>query len=54
MTEIVAELKKLGLTDEEIGRYLGMDADEVLRFLQNAGMPELFARHEYSRAWEGA
>jgi ParB-like chromosome segregation protein Spo0J len=54
MTGIVAELKQLGLNDEEIGKALGMDADEVLRFIQNTGLPELFSRHEYSRAWEGA
>ena len=53
MTEIVAELRHLGWDDESIGRCLGMDADEVLRFLQNTGLPELFSRHEYSRAWEG-
>jgi ParB-like chromosome segregation protein Spo0J len=54
MTEIVAELKAGGLDDDAIAKGLGMDADEVLRFLQNKGLPELFSRHEYSKSWEGA
>jgi hypothetical protein len=29
-----------------------MDADEVLRFKQNTGLPELFKDSAYSRAWE--
>lgn len=52
MTDIVAELLRNGWTDDEVARELGMDADEVLRFKQNTGLPELFARSEYSRAWE--
>lgn len=52
MTGIVAELLRNGWTDDEVARELGMDADEVLRFKQNTGLPELFAHTEYSRAWE--
>lgn len=52
MTDIVAELLRLGVTDDEVAKELGMDADEVLRFKQNSGLPELFAQGEYSRAWE--
>lgn len=52
MTDIVAELLRNGWTDDEVARELGMDADEVLRFKQNTGLPELFANSEYSRAWE--
>lgn len=52
MTDIVAELIRKGWTDEEVAEELGMDADEVLRFKQCSGLPELFKNHEYSRAWE--
>jgi len=52
MTEIVAELLRRGWTDDEVARELGMDADEVLRFKQNKGLPELFADHAYSKAWD--
>ncbi|MFM0842136.1 hypothetical protein QU892_27900, partial [Citrobacter freundii] len=31
---------------------LGMDNDEVLRFKQVYGLPELFREHVYSRSWE--
>ena len=36
----------------KIGRELGMDADEVLRFRQVSGLAELFRNQEFSRAWE--
>lgn len=52
MADLVADLIKLGRTDDEIAHELGMDADEVLRFKQNKGLPELFKNHEYSNAWE--
>jgi ParB-like chromosome segregation protein Spo0J len=52
MADIVAELIRLGWTDEEIAKELGMDADEVLRFKQNTGLPALFEEHAYSHAWE--
>lgn len=52
MVDLVAELLRQGWTDAEVAKELGMDADEVLRFKQNAGLPELFKDHEYSRAWE--
>ena len=52
MTDIVAELLRRGWTDEEVAKELGMDADEVLRFMQNTGLPELFKNSPYSPAWE--
>jgi ParB-like chromosome segregation protein Spo0J len=52
MTDIVAELVRSGLSDAEVGKELGMDADEVLRFKQAKGLPELFKDHEFGRAWE--
>jgi len=52
MTDLVATLIREGWTDTDIAKELGMDPDEVLRFKQNTGLPELFAKHPYSRAWE--
>ena len=52
MTRIIAELLKNGWSDTEVASELGMDADEVLRFKHNTGLPELFKNHEYSKAWE--
>lgn len=52
MSNLVAELYLLGWTDDEIGKHLGMGADEVLRLKQNTGIAEIFRDQEYSRAWE--
>lgn len=52
MTDIVAELIRLDWLDDDIAKELGMDADEVLRFKQQTGLTEIFAQHEYGRAWE--
>lgn len=52
MTGIITELIRRGLTDAEVAAELGMDADEVLRFKQTSGLPELFRDADYSRAWE--
>ena len=52
MSDIVARLIREGWTDTEVAQELGMDADEVLRFKQVVGLPELFAGQEYSKAWE--
>jgi len=51
MSNIVADLVQNGLTDDEVAKNLGMDADEVLRLKQNSGVAELFIDHEYSPAW---
>ena len=52
MIDIVANLVREGWTDSEVALELGMDADEVLRFKQHAGLPELFKDHPYSKSWE--
>ena len=54
MTGIVAHLAKKGWDDEKIGRELGMDPDEVLRFKQITGLAELFKDRDFSEAWEAA
>lgn len=51
MTDLVAELAQMGCGDDEIGKQLGMDADEVLRLKQTSGIAELFKGREYSRSW---
>jgi len=52
MINLVAELVRRGWTDLEISKELGMSADEVLRYKQHAGLPELFKGRQYSKAWE--
>lgn len=52
MANIVAALIRKGWTDEQVAIELGMDADEVLRYKQNLGLPELFKGQAYSQAWE--
>ena len=48
MTNIVAELKKAGMTDHWIMTNVGMDKDELLRLKQVSGLAELFANKEFS------
>ena len=52
MADIVAAMLREGWADEEIARELGMDADEVLRFKQQAALPQMFLSHGYSASWE--
>jgi len=52
MTDIVVRLLKAGWNEADIARQLGMDDDEVLRFKQVSGLPELFLDHRYSRSWD--
>lgn len=52
MSNIVAELVRLGWEDIEIGKHLGMSADEVLRLKQNTGLRDIFKNHQYNKAWE--
>lgn len=51
MVDIVVMLVNEGLSDTEIGKQLGMDADEVLRLKRETGIPELFKNRTYSRSW---
>lgn len=48
MTNIVAELKKSGMTDDWIMKNIGMEKDELLRLKQVSGLAELFADKEFS------
>jgi ParB-like chromosome segregation protein Spo0J len=48
MTNIVAELKKAGMSDDWVIRNIGMDKNELLRFKQISGLAELFADKNFS------
>jgi ParB-like chromosome segregation protein Spo0J len=48
MTNIVAELKKAGMSDAWIMKNIGMDQDELLRLKQVSGLAELFANKDFS------
>ncbi|MFM2590242.1 IbrB-like domain-containing protein [Vibrio sp. TBV020] len=50
--QLVMKLKKLSLSNEEIGRELGMDNDEVLRMQQVTGLAQAFEDNKFSSAWE--
>lgn len=52
MSDIVIELKRRNWSDKKIGKELGMDPDEVLRLTQITGLAEMFADHDFSKAWE--
>lgn len=54
MTDIIIALSRKGWDDAKIGKELGMDADEVLRFKQVSGLASLFAEDQFSEAWEPA
>ncbi len=48
MSGIVAELDRIGMSDEWIMRNIGMDRDEVLRLKQISGLAALFADKSFS------
>lgn len=48
MTNIVAQLKQIGMTDAWIMKHIGMDRDELLRLKQISGLAALFADKEFS------
>jgi ParB-like chromosome segregation protein Spo0J len=52
MSDIVLSLLELGWDDERIGKYLGMEAEEVVRLKQITGLPQAFGNHEFSKSWE--
>jgi len=52
MTDIVVTLLQAGWHEHDVARELGMDDEEVLRFKQVSGLPELFRNHEYSPSWD--
>lgn len=52
MSKLVIRLLQEGLSDEEIGKVLGMDSDEVLRLKQLSGLKEAFKNQHFSKSWD--
>lgn len=52
MSNIVAELHKIGRSDAWLAKHLGMDKDEILRLKQITGLAEAFKDGEFSQSWE--
>lgn len=52
MSDIVKKLLKLGKSDSEICKELGMDAEEFLRMKQIMKVDEFFMNEDYGNAWE--
>lgn len=48
MTNIIAELKRAGMSDGWIMRHIGIDKDELLRLKQISGIAALFADRSFS------
>lgn len=51
MSDIVADLARRDLSDEEIAVELGMEPDEVLRLKQNTGLGDIFKGRGFSKSW---
>lgn len=52
MSDIVLSLARGGWPDQQIGKHLGMDAEEVIRLKQITGLKEAFSNHEFSKSWK--
>lgn len=52
MSNIVAELHKIGRSDAWLAKHLGMDAEEITRLKQLTGLAELFKNSDFGKAWE--
>lgn len=50
--EVVRKLIEQGVSEEEVAVKLGMELDAVHRYKQVTGVAALFARVDYSQAWE--
>ncbi len=50
--DLIRALIEQGMAEEEIAQHLGIDLDTVYRYKQVTGIAALFARAEYSLAWE--
>lgn len=52
MSDLVITLSQEGWSDSKIAKHLGMEAEEVLRLQQQAGVADYYKSREYSRSWE--
>lgn len=50
--EVIRALIEQGQSEEEISVHLGIDLETVHRYKQITGVAALFAKSDYSRAWE--
>lgn len=51
MSDLVVKLTNLGLSDYDICKNLGMEAEELIRLKQQLGIASVFADVEYSKSW---
>lgn len=51
MAKLVARMLTLGQSDSDIAKFLGMQAEEVLRLKRENGLAAMFAGQSYGRAW---
>ena len=51
MSEIVHDLRDLGLSEAEIGARLGMDKEEVERLIQRGNSLERNSKPEFNKGW---
>lgn len=52
MADLVVTLSQEGWADGKIAKHLGMEAEEVLRLQQQAGIADYYKSRQYSRSWE--
>lgn len=52
VAKLVKDLLRLGQTDDEIARALGMSAEEVLRLKQQVKVADIMANAYYTKSWE--
>lgn len=52
MSNIIAELHKIGRSDAWLAKHLGMDQDEILRLKQITGLAEMYKNGEFGMSWE--
>ena len=53
MGALVREMARMGATDAQICRALGMSEEELLRLRQTVGAAAFLAAPQYGRSWGG-
>ncbi|MFW0731898.1 IbrB-like domain-containing protein [Enterococcus raffinosus] len=51
MTSLIEEFIALGWSEQEIGKFLGMEKEEVIRLRQSTCLKKVFANHRFSESW---
>jgi ParB-like chromosome segregation protein Spo0J len=52
MANIIYQLTNLGMSEIEIAKNLGMEADELIRLQQQLGIATHYQHHQFSKSWE--